>query len=203
MMPEMNGLDLCDTLRQITPDLYIYFILLTSRSTKAEMLHAFQQGADDFLSKPIAAIELHARVTAAARLLDTQRKLKLKNRQIKAALRKTQALNAAMDKDLLAAQQLQTTLIHNRHRRFGRFDFAALVENAGPVGGDLAGFFTIRATHIGFYIADVSGHDISAAMLTVRIASFFRPRLLAKISPYSALKRAKYARANRMIFYKA
>ena len=203
MMPEMNGLDLCDTLRQITPDLYIYFILLTSRSTKAEMLYAFQQGADDFLSKPIAAIELHARVTAAARLLDTQRKLKLKNRQIKPALRKTQALNAAMDKDLLVAQQLQTALIHNRHRRFGRFDFAALVENAGPVGGDLAGFFTIGATHIGFYIADVSGHDISAAMLTVRIASFFRPRLLAKISPYSALKRAKYARANRMIFYKA
>ena len=203
MMPEMNGLDLCDTLRQITPDLYIYFILLTSRSTKAEMLHAFQQGADDFLSKPIAAIELHARVTAAARLLDTQRKLKLKNRQIKPALRKTQALNAAMDKDLLVAQQLQTALIHNRHRRFGRFDFAALVKNAGPVGGDLAGFFTIGATHIGFYIADVSGHDISAAMLTVRIASFFRPRLLAKISPYSALKRAKYARANRMIFYKA
>ena len=173
MMPKMNGLDLCDTLRQITPDLYIYFILLTSRSTKAEMLQAFQQGADDFLSKPIAAIELHARITAAARLLDTQRKLKLKNRQIKAALRKTQALNAAMDKDLIAAQQLQTALIHNRHRRFGRFDIAALVENTGPVGGDLAGFFTIRATHIGFYIADVSGHDISAAMLTVRIASFF------------------------------
>ena len=137
------------------------------------MLQAFQQGADDFLSKPIAAIELHARITAAARLLDTQRKLKLKNRQIKVALRKTQALNAAMDKDLIAAQQLQTALIHNRHRRFGRFDFAALVENAGPVGGDLAGFFTIGATHIGFYIADVSGHDISAAMLTVRIASFF------------------------------
>ena len=173
MMPKMNGLDLCDTLRQITPDLYIYFILLTSRSTKAEMLQAFQQGADDFLSKPIAAIELHARITAAARLLDTQRKLKLKNRQIKVALRKTQALNAALDKDLLAAQQLQTALIHNRHRRFGRFDFAALVENAGPVGGDLAGFFTIGATHIGFYIADVSGHDISAAMLTERIASFF------------------------------
>ena len=188
MMPKMNGLDLCDTLRQITPDLYIYFILLTSRSTKAEMLQAFQQGADDFLSKPIAAVELHARITAAARLLDTQRKLKLKNRQIKVALRKTQALNAAMDKDLIAAQQLQTALIHNRHRRFGRFDIAALVENAGPVGGDLAGFFAIGATHIGFYIADVSGHDISAAMLTVRIASFFSAEAL---SQNIAVKRLK------------
>ena len=180
MMPKMNGLDLCDTLRQITPDLYIYFILLTSRSTKAEMLQAFQKGADDFLRKPIAAVELHARITAAARLLDTQRKLKLKNRQIKATLRKTQALNTAMDKDLIAAQQLQTGLIHNRHRRFGRFDIAALVENAGPVGGDLAMFFAIGATHIGFYIADVSGHDISAAMLTVRIASFFSAEALGQ-----------------------
>ena len=35
MMPEMNGLDLCDTLRQITPNRYIYFILLISHSTKA------------------------------------------------------------------------------------------------------------------------------------------------------------------------
>ena len=116
----MNGLDLCYTLRQITPDRYIYFILLTSRSTKAEMLHAFQHDTDDFLNEPIAAIELHARVTAAARLLDTQRKLKVKNRQVKAALRKTQALNNAMDKDLIAAQQLQTALIHNRHRSFGQ-----------------------------------------------------------------------------------
>lgn len=188
MMPKMNGLDLCDTLRQITPDLYIYFILLTSRSTKAEMLQAFQQGADDFLSKPIAAVELHARITAAARLLDTQRKLKLKNRQIKVALRKTQALNAAMDKDLIAAQQLQTALIHNRHRRFGRFDIAAMVENAGPVGGDLAGFFAIGATHIGFYIADVSGHDISAAMLTVRIASFFSAEALGQNIAVKRLK---------------
>jgi sigma-B regulation protein RsbU (phosphoserine phosphatase) len=188
MMPKMNGLDLCDTLRQITPDLYIYFILLTSRSTKAEMLQAFQQGADDFLSKPIAAVELHARITAAARLLDTQRKLKLKNRQIKVALRKTQALNAAMDKDLIAAQQLQTALIHNRHRRFGRFDIAALVENAGPVGGDLAGFFAIGATHIEFYIADVSGHDISAAMLTVRIASFFSAEALGQNIAVKRLK---------------
>lgn len=188
MMPKMNGLDLCDTLRQITPDLYIYFILLTSRSTKAEMLQAFQQGTDDFLSKPIAAVELHARITAAARLLDTQRKLKLKNRQIKVALRKTQALNAAMDKDLIAAQQLQTALIHNRHRRFGRFDIAAMVENAGPVGGDLAGFFAIGATHIGFYIADVSGHDISAAMLTVRIASFFSAEALGQNIAVKRLK---------------
>ena len=78
-----------------------------------------------------------------------------------------------MNKDLIAAQQLQTALIHNRHRSFGRFDFTALVENAGRVGGDLAGFFAIGETHIGFYNADVSGHDISAAMLTVRIAGFF------------------------------
>ena len=152
------------------------------------MLQAFQQGADDFLSKPIAAVELHARITAAARLLDTQRKLKLKNRQIKVALRKTQALNAAMDKDLIAAQQLQTALIHNRHRRFGRFDIAAMVENAGPVGGDLAGFFAIEATHIGFYIADVSGHDISAAMLTVRIASFFSAEALGQNIAVKRLK---------------
>lgn len=136
----MNGLDLCYTLRKITPDRYIYFILLTSRSTKAEMLHTFQHDTDDFLSKPIAAIELHARGTAAARLLDTQRKFKVKNRHVKAALRKTQALNNAMDKDLINAKQLQTALIHNRHRSFDRFDFTALVENAGRVGGIWQGF---------------------------------------------------------------
>ena len=96
-MPEMDGLDLCYTLGQITPDRYIYFIFLTSGTT-TEMLHAFQHGADDFLSKPIVAIKLHARLTAAARLLDTQRKLKVKNRQVRAALCKTQALNNAMIK---------------------------------------------------------------------------------------------------------
>ena len=53
-----------------------------------------------------------------------------------------------MDKDLIAAQQLQIALIHNRHRRFGRFDFTALVENAGRIGGNLAGVFAIGTRQI-------------------------------------------------------
>ena len=37
----------------------------------------------------------------------------------------------------------------------------------------MAEFFAIGAKHIAFNNADVSGHDISAVMLTVRIAGFF------------------------------
>ena len=75
MMPEMDGLQLCREVRRRVADRYIYYILLTSRDHRDDLVAGLDAGADDYLVKPVHASEFHARIRAARRILDLQEKL--------------------------------------------------------------------------------------------------------------------------------
>lgn len=65
MLPEMNGFELCEKLRQnriLTP-----VLMLTAKSTEEDKLYGFKIGADDYLTKPFSPKELIARVQAILR----------------------------------------------------------------------------------------------------------------------------------------
>lgn len=76
MMPGMNGLDLCRTIRTANRPQYTYIILLTSVSGKSSYLLGMKAGADDFLTKPFDEDMLAARLVAAERILNLQSQLK-------------------------------------------------------------------------------------------------------------------------------
>lgn len=63
-MPEMNGLELTQSIRSVaqTP-----IIVLSVRDTDVMKVHALDEGADDYLTKPFSMPELLARVRAALR----------------------------------------------------------------------------------------------------------------------------------------
>jgi DNA-binding response OmpR family regulator len=65
MMPKMNGYDVCRALRKEGSDAPI--IMLTSRVQEAEKVVGFDQGADDYVTKPYGSMELMARVKALLR----------------------------------------------------------------------------------------------------------------------------------------
>lgn len=71
-MPELNGLDLCRTIRDSDTSGYVYLILLTSHDTSAELVEGMNAGADDFIAKPFHPEELIVRVRAGARLLSLE-----------------------------------------------------------------------------------------------------------------------------------
>src|ERR1700677_1946524 len=75
MMPEMDGLQVCEEIRTKTDRPYIYMLLLTSKNTKDDLLRAFDAGFDDFLTKPVDADELKVRLRAAQRILAWQDQL--------------------------------------------------------------------------------------------------------------------------------
>jgi len=72
MMPRMTGLDLCRQVRAEEFPGYIYFILLTSREGKHNVVAGLNAGADDFLTKPFDSEELSSRVQAAERVLSLE-----------------------------------------------------------------------------------------------------------------------------------
>jgi two-component system response regulator MprA len=65
MMPEMDGLTACRTLRPRHPELPI--LMLTARHEVGDRVAGLEAGADDYLVKPYAAVELIARVRALLR----------------------------------------------------------------------------------------------------------------------------------------
>jgi two-component system response regulator MprA len=65
MMPEMDGLTACRTLRARTAELPI--LMLTARHEIGDRVAGLEAGADDYLVKPYASAELIARVRALLR----------------------------------------------------------------------------------------------------------------------------------------
>ncbi len=71
MMPGLDGLELCKTLRargSITP-----ILMLTAKSTELDRVLGLELGADDYLTKPFSLAELLARVKALLRRADLLR----------------------------------------------------------------------------------------------------------------------------------
>jgi two-component system, OmpR family, alkaline phosphatase synthesis response regulator PhoP len=65
MLPRLSGFDLCVALREAGVDIPI--IMLTARGQLADRVAGLKLGADDYLVKPFAMVELLARIEARVR----------------------------------------------------------------------------------------------------------------------------------------
>ena len=76
MMPEVDGLELCRTIRKTEFPGYVFIIMLTIKSSKEDIIKGLGSGADDFLIKPVNQAELIARLNTGRRVLGLERSLK-------------------------------------------------------------------------------------------------------------------------------
>src|ERR1700736_4080307 len=72
MMPGLEGTQVCQRVREHSERPYVYVLLLTARSQKGDVLSGLESGADDYLTKPLDAPELRARLRVGQRILDLQ-----------------------------------------------------------------------------------------------------------------------------------
>ena len=172
MMPGMSGLEFCKAFRDLTAEDYTYFILLTAKSGTPDVAKGLDAGAEDFLTKPVHAQELRARITAGERVVTMQRELTEKNRLISDTLSELKRLYSSLDSDLIEAKKLQQSLVPERQQRVDGADVSLILRSSGHVGGDLVGMFPAEPGHVGLYAIDVSGHGISSALMTARVAGY-------------------------------
>jgi phosphoserine phosphatase RsbU/P len=72
MMPGVDGLELCRRVRAIDARLPTYLMLLTSRSSREDIVAGLQAGADDYVVKPFDEAELQARLQVGVRVVQLQ-----------------------------------------------------------------------------------------------------------------------------------
>jgi DNA-binding response OmpR family regulator len=67
MLPDLDGLHVCQALRHDASTAAIPIIMLTARADEADRIHGLELGADDYVAKPFSPKELVARVAALLR----------------------------------------------------------------------------------------------------------------------------------------
>ena len=72
MLPGMDGLLVCQALRQYPGTAGVPILMLTARGEEADRVKGLELGADDYVTKPFSPKELVARVGALLRRVDRQ-----------------------------------------------------------------------------------------------------------------------------------
>ena len=82
-LPTLSGVELCARVRRLLDNRRpLYIILMSSNDEYTKCVQALDNGADDFISKPPVAEELHARLRTAERVTSMQYELVSSRRPI-------------------------------------------------------------------------------------------------------------------------
>jgi two-component system phosphate regulon response regulator PhoB len=73
MLPEMDGKDVCRSLKSNSLTRLIPVLILTARAEEVDRIIGFELGADDYVTKPFSPRELVLRVRAILRRRETDR----------------------------------------------------------------------------------------------------------------------------------
>jgi sigma-B regulation protein RsbU (phosphoserine phosphatase) len=160
-MPGMNGLEVCEELRNDPAVDPLYIIMLTSRRSRADVVAALDAGADDYLAKPWDPQELLARIRAGQRMVNLQSSLAARNDDF-------QRLSQRLTREMETISNIQKALLPQEVPQTDAFDFTAFYMPSTECGGDYYDLIELDGRRYGFVVADVSGHG-APAMVTMAL----------------------------------
>jgi serine phosphatase RsbU (regulator of sigma subunit) len=86
-----------------------------------------------------------------------------------------QEANTTMKNDLMAASCVQKSFLPKRPPRVPKLDFSWFFKPCEMLAGDTFNCFVLDSDHIAFYVLDVSGHGVPAALLSVTLSHVLTP----------------------------
>jgi DNA-binding response OmpR family regulator len=110
MLPGMDGITLTSTLRE--RGVHVPVLMLTARDAVSDRVAGLRAGADDYLVKPFAFVELLARIEALTRRLGRDRKLSYGNLVLDPAARRVSVNGTAIELTAKEFDLLECLLRH-------------------------------------------------------------------------------------------
>ncbi|MEN8108223.1 MAG: response regulator [Pseudomonadota bacterium] len=167
-LPGMNGLEVLSTISSESPDTPV--IVVSGVSLIAYAVQALKRGAWDYITKPIHDMEVLE--SAIHRVLDHARLIN-ENREYQKSLEKlNQELEQTLGRlreDEETGRRIQHQLLPEDDKTLGAYHFQRRLYPSMYLSGDFVDYFAIDAAHIGFYMADVSGHGAASAFVTIML----------------------------------
>jgi len=189
-LPGLSGFETCLRLKEQHETKDIPVIFVTDPSDTPSSVKGFSVGAVDYVTKPFQIDEVIARITTHLKVRNLQVLLEeiIFNLQEEVAERKRaeealqesmimiQQANDRMSKDLAAAARVQQSLLPENLPVIPGVTFAWTYRPCSELGGDSLNVFQLDADHVGLYVLDVSGHGVSASLLSVTLSRVLIPR---------------------------
>ena len=165
MMPGESGFTVCEKLKENPATANIPIIFISALNDTESKVKGLTLGAWDFITKPFQKEEVLARVKNYLRLNFTFKRL------IEEQARRLQEIQIAQQSILVKPEDLPRA-------NFG-VSYVPIVE----AGGDFYDVFEISDNILGYFVADVAGHDISAAFATSALKALVRQNSSPLYSP--------------------
>ena len=169
-MPEADGMEVLEMV--VNEAAEVPFIVVSGAGVLGEALEALRKGAWDYIPKPIQdmAVLEHTiqRALERARLIAEN---KLNREHLETV---NQELKERMDHlvdDEQMGRDIQFQLLPDNHWKHTDLCFSHCLLTSLYLSGDFLGYFAIDDERTGFYVADVSGHGVSSAFVTVLLNS--------------------------------
>jgi DNA-binding response OmpR family regulator len=96
MLPDMDGLEICQRVRAQPTSEPPYLVLLTSRDGKKDIVTGLQAGASDYITKPFDREELRARIKVGHGMVELQRALATRVQELEVALAQVKQLQGLL-----------------------------------------------------------------------------------------------------------
>ncbi|HET6326503.1 MAG TPA: SpoIIE family protein phosphatase [Planctomycetaceae bacterium] len=168
VMPLLNGLQVLEETRHYRSRAQLPVIMVTSLDAPHDIVDALKAGANDYVTKPIDIEVLLARVGTHVILKRMAESLEESNRRL-------EHINSQLRRDLEAAAKIQRSLLPTYMPTFDNYEFAWKYEPCERLGGDHLNIMALSENQIGFYVLDVSGHGVQAALMSVAINHLLEP----------------------------
>lgn len=175
-LPDISGYDVCKTIKQNPDTQYIMVLCTTSLETREMSVRVAQVGADDFTEKNIDPALLLMKIKSLLRVKNMSDQLKQKFAEL-------EEKNGILEFQLRMGQQVQRSLIPNLNIQFNDMRISSRYMPAMDIGGDFYNLIKIDNDCAGVLIGDVSGHGISAALLTAMFNSMVVNHAKTYLSP--------------------
>jgi sigma-B regulation protein RsbU (phosphoserine phosphatase) len=170
LMPGESGFETCAQLKSdpLTADIPIIF--LSSLDDVKSKVAGLKIGGVDYIAKPVHGEEVLARVRVHLRIRETNRALVEHQRTRLNQLRNAQKAILASPDDCPEAS------------------FAVYYRPLEEAGGDFYDVVPLGTGIFGYFVADISGHGVSAAFLTAAVKALLRQYAGPMFSPEDTIR---------------
>ena len=170
IMPDQSGYEVCAALKRDARTADIPVIFLSSMDDVTSKVAGFKHGGVDYISKPVHAEEVLARVRVHLRLRENNIRLLREQKERIEELRSAQQSLLVRPEDCPNAR------------------FAVSYHPLDAAGGDFYDVIPLDEAQFVYFVADVSGHGAGAAFLTSAIKALLRQYSTPLYSPEDSMR---------------